>query len=64
MTEAERDRVNEWKRTGQAVGGDLNGYGWINQQDALIVVYAYQFRAFPNTDTTYPELLRRANRLW
>ena len=41
----DRERANEWRRQGRAVGGDLNGDSDINEQDALIMFYAYQFRA-------------------
>ena len=41
----DRERANEWRRQGRAVGGDLNGDGRITEQDALIMYYAYQFRA-------------------
>ena len=79
-------RATAWQESGRAVGGDLNGDGRITEQDALIMYYAYQFRALlenhaalrqrllnglrgsgrrqmPDTDATYRELLRRANRL-
>ena len=39
------DNANLWKNRGREMGGDLNGDGEINQQDALIMFYAYQFRA-------------------
>ena len=45
VTEDERDRANVWRENGRAVGGDLNGDGRITEQDALIMYYAYQFRA-------------------
>ena len=36
-------RATAWQRDGRAVGGDLNGDGPINQNDALIMYYAYEF---------------------
>ena len=41
----ERARALAWQESGRAVGGDINGDGRINEQDALIMVFAYQFRA-------------------
>ena len=75
-------RATDWKDNGSDQGGDLNSDGRINEQDALIMYYAYEFGdlldqsavlrqlllngvrdRMPDTDATYRELLRRANRL-
>ena len=44
LAEDERDRARNWQRQGRAGGGDINGDGEINEQDALMMVFAYQYR--------------------
>ena len=53
----DRERANEWRRQGRAVGGDLNGDSDINEQDALIMFYAYQFRALLENHAALRQLL-------
>ena len=51
------DNANLWKNRGREMGGDLNGDGEINQQDALIMFYAYQFRTLLESSATLRRLL-------
>ena len=36
-------RANQWRDMGMSFGGDLNGDAAIDEQDALVMYYAYQF---------------------
>lgn len=36
-------RANEWREMSMSLGGDLNGDSAINEQDALLMYYAYRF---------------------
>ena len=44
VTPGQRARAEDWRREfGLSRGGDINGDGRINEYDALIMVFAYQF---------------------
>ena len=43
LTGDQATRAEDWKENGRAQGGDLNSDGPINQNDALIMYYAYEF---------------------
>ena len=53
----DRERATAWQENGRTVGGDLNGDGRITEQDALIMFYAYQFRALLQNHATLRQLL-------
>ena len=50
-------RARTWRDSGQAAGGDLNSDSDINEQDALIMVYTYQFRTLLENHATLRQLL-------
>ena len=50
-------RATDWKDNGSAQGGDLNSDRSINQNDALIMYYAYRFGALLDNHPTLRQLL-------
>ena len=50
-------RATDWKDNGSAQGGDLNSDRSINQNDALIMYYAYRFGALLDNHSTLRQLL-------
>ena len=57
LTGDQATRGEDWKENGQPQGGDLNGDRSINQRDALIMYYAYEFGNLLNNHPTLRQLL-------
>ena len=51
------ERADAWRQdTGRALGGDINGDNQINEHDALIMVFAYQFEHLLQNSATLRRL--------